>query len=259
MNHLEVEPGVKIAYRVVGDGPRDVLLVHGWMMSSAVWTDWLASFDTRGVRLIVPDLRGTGGSDKPASGYSLDRYVRDLSALVERESKGGLVIVGHSMGGQIAQALAAALGDRAAGLVLLNSVPAAGLPLPDDAKGLFRNSGGAREMQKTILGLACKQLTDGAREQLLDDAGTIPVACIQGAFDAWTGGGIENVLGSIKARTLVVATDDPFLPPDFLRASVVDKIKGARLAVLPGPGHYPQVERPRETALIVDAFLAGLG
>lgn len=259
MSHLEVDDGVKIAYRTVGDGPRNVLLIHGWMMSSAVWNDWLAAFDATGVRLVIPDLRGSGGSDKPEKGYALDRYVRDLEALVEKEIKGPVVIIGHSMGGQIAQGLAAKLGERAVGLVLLNSVPASGLPLPDDARGLFHNSGGSREMQKTILGLACKQLDDAARERLLDDAGTIPTACIQGALAAWTAGGLDAQLPAIKARTLVVATDDPFLPPAFLKSSVVDKIKGARLAVLPGPGHYPQVERARETALLVDAFLAGLG
>jgi non-heme chloroperoxidase len=71
-------------------------------------------------------------------------------------------------------------------------------------------------------------------------------------------GGFAERLSAIKAPTLVVATDDPFLPPAFLRQAVVSLIRGARLAVLPGPGHYVQVERPRETAALLEAFLAGL-
>jgi pimeloyl-ACP methyl ester carboxylesterase len=55
-----------------------------------------------------------------------------------------------------------------------------------------------------------------------------------------------------------VGTDDPFLPQPFLRAEVIEKIKGSRFAYLAGPGHYVQVERPRETAAIVEAFLAAL-
>jgi pimeloyl-ACP methyl ester carboxylesterase len=163
------------------------------------------------------------------------------------------------MGGQIAPWLAITQPQRVSGIVLLCTVPAAGIPLPDDARGLFRNSGGNRAAQQTILGLACKELTEAARERLLDDAATVATPCIEQAFDAWTQGGFADRLSSIKAPTLVIATDDPFLPPAFLQASVVDPIAGARMAVLSGPGHYVQIERPKESAAILQAFLAGLG
>ena len=54
-----------IHYRVLGDGPRDVLLVHGWMVSGAVYDDLVEKMDLSGLRLVIPDLRGTGGSAKP--------------------------------------------------------------------------------------------------------------------------------------------------------------------------------------------------
>ena len=57
-------------------------------------------------------------------------------------------------------------------------------------------------------------------------------------------------------RVDVVATDDPFLPPPFLEQAVVSKIAGAKLAVVKGPGHYPQVERPDALADVVRSFLA---
>jgi len=57
---------------------------------------------------------------------------------------------------------------------------------------------------------------------------------------------------------LALATDDPFLPPAFLQQAVVDKIARAKLAYLPGAGHYPAAERPAETAAILLAFRAGL-
>ena len=61
----------------------------------------------------------------------------------------------------------------------------------------------------------------------------------------------------LDPSTLVVATDDPFLPPALQRAEIQQRITGARFAYLPGPGHYPLNERPLETAAIVSAFLAG--
>lgn len=245
-------------YRVLGDGPRTVVLVHGWMVSGAVYDALLERWDRAGLRVVVPDLRGSGGSGRPEQGYSLEQHARDVLAVADHAGARRFVLVGHSMGGQIAQWVAAAEPSRVEGLVLLSTVPAAGMQLPPEAAGLFRTSANDRDKQKTILGLACKQLSPEALETLLDDAGRVARASVEGNFDAWTGGGFEPRLASITAPTLVVATDDPFLPQDFLREKVVRPIRGARLAHLPGPGHYPQVERPAETAALLTSFLAGL-
>ena len=248
-----------IHYRVIGDGPRNVLLVHGWMVSGAVYNDMVEKLDTTGLRLVIPDLRGSGGSGAPAGGYTLEQHARDVLAVARHAGLERFTVVGHSMGGQVAQWVAAQEPSRVEGLMLLCTVPAAGMALPPDAVGLFRTSAGDREKQKIILGLACKQLSPEALERLLKDSGTLGAPAIEGGFDAWTGGGFEAKLSSITAPTLVVATDDPFLPPAFLREKVVNLIKGARLAYLPGPGHYPQPERPAETAALLTSFLAGLG
>lgn len=249
--------GTPLHYRVLGEGPRDVVLVHGWMVSGAVWDLMLEKLDLTGLRLIVPDHRGSGKSGRPASGYTLAQYAKDVLAVADHAGSKRFALVGHSMGGQIAKWVAADAPERITGLVLLNTVPASGLPLPPDAAGLFRTSAGDREKQKTILGLACKELSPEALERLLEDSGAVAKDAIEQCFDSWTAGGFADRLSTITAATLVVATDDPFLPPVFLKQAVVALIRGARLTHLPGPGHYPQVERPAETAALVSAFLAG--
>jgi len=260
MPMVDASDGTPLHYRAVGDGPRAVLMVHGWMVSSAVYAPLLEQLDLTGLKLVLPDLRGTGKSGTPPGegAYSLEQYARDLWTVVEAAGLERLTLVGHSMGGQLAQWLAAAYPERIDGMVLFNSVPASGLAMPPDAVGLFRTSGKNPEKQRTILQLACKQLSPEAMEALLADAGTISEACIQNCFDSWTGARFAERLAAIAAPTLVVATDDPFLPPDFLREVQVKPIRRARLAHLPGPGHYPQVERPRETAALLTAFIAGL-
>jgi non-heme chloroperoxidase len=258
MPTITTDDDVKLSYTTVGTGPRAVLFVHGWMASSAVYAPTLEHLDATGLRLVIPDLRGAGASGSPAEGYGIERYVRDLLAVADAEKLTTFTVIGHSMGGLIAQVLAATAPERVTGLVLICPVPASGIALPDDARGLFRGSARNREMQATILKLACKEITDEARDRLLDVAGVIEPRCIEQAFDAWSKGGFEDRLASVRARTLVVATDDPFTPPPFLRDTIVSKVKGARLAHLPGPGHYPVVERPRETAALIEAFLAGL-
>src|SRR5687768_5588229 len=60
--------GTSLNYRVLGDGPRNVVLVHGWMVSGAVWNAMLEKLDLTGLRLVVMDHRGTGQSGKPLGG-----------------------------------------------------------------------------------------------------------------------------------------------------------------------------------------------
>jgi pimeloyl-ACP methyl ester carboxylesterase len=254
---------LKLGYRVFGSGPLDVIFIHGWMISSAVFDDLLEVMNTQGIsglRLIVPDLRGSGSSQPPQrdDDYTLEHYASDVMAVADAEGARSFVLIGHSMGGQLAMGIAASHPERVQGAVLLCPVPAQGITLPAEAQQLFRNSGQNRGMQQTILGLACKQLSDEARERLLDVTQTLSAACVAKTFDAWSAGAFADRLGAITAPFLIVATDDPFTPPAFLHQTIVSQIARARLAILPGPGHYVQVERPRETAAIIFAFLTAL-
>ncbi|NVJ04436.1 alpha/beta hydrolase [Myxococcus sp. AM001] len=257
MPTTSAKDGTSLHYRVVGEGPRTVILVHGWMVSGAVWDALVERLELTGLRLVIPDMRGSGQSGRPAGGFSLESLANDVLAVADAVDARRFTLVGHSMGGQLVKWVAAEVPARVEGLVLLNTVPAAGLPLPPDAAGLFRTSAESLEKKQAILGLACKQLSPESLEALVKDSMGVSPAAIEHVFDAWTAGGFADKLAAITAPTLVLATDDAFLPAAFLREAVVSKIRGARLSYLPGPGHYPQVERPAETAALVSAFLAG--
>ena len=251
--------GTRIAYRVHGQGPAAVVLVHGWMTSGAVFAELLASWRPEGVRVIVPDLRGTGASEPARSGYALERYGQDVLAVLDAEQVGRAVLVGHSMGGQIAQLLAVTSPERVAGLVGVLPVPAAGLPLPADVSGMFRSAGGNAAALGGILDMASPRLEPAVRERLLAEALRVVPQCVAECFDSWSGGGFADRLGAVRAPALIIASDDGFLPSDLLRERVVRPIRGARLIKLDGAGHYAPNEQPKALAAALEAFLAGLG
>ena len=252
---VKTSDGQELSVRVEGEGDA-ILFVHGWMTSGAVWDSMLLSLDGRGRKIIVPDQRGTGHSTRTGTDYSLAQHAKDLIAVLDAVGAKQAILVGNSMGGQLSLYLAAHYPERVRAVMVMNPVPPAGLPLPPDAVGLFRTSAGDRGKQGTILGLACTSLSDDEKNRMLDLAGDVAPASIEGAFDAWVAGGFEDKLGAVTAPVLVLATDDPFLPPEFLKASIVSKIARGRLTILKGAGHYPQCEKPVETAALVDAFLA---
>lgn len=242
MPSFTTNDGLNISYRVLGKG-QPVVLVHGWMVGGNIFDPIVEALTGAGLQLIIPDQRGAGDSAQPPFGYSLDEYARDLVALVEADGHKQFKLVGHSMGGQIAQLVAMELGKRIDTMVLMCPVPAGGVPLPDELRVLFRTCGNNPEAQSRILDMACKQLDAAGRELILASAATVFPNCVAEAFEAWTAGGFQDRLGEIDVdKTWVIGTDDPFLQPDTLRAAVVDPIANAEFVHLPGPGHYPQVE-----------------
>lgn len=258
MTAAKATDGSKLSYQVHGTGAHGVVLVHGWAMSGAVWDDVLLHLSQEGLKLVVVDLRGAGGSDKPATGYSIGRYGEDVLAVADHAGLKSFTLIGHSMGGLVAQWIAATEPRRVNAMMLINTVPARGLNIPPDAAALFSNAGGKADAMGMVVDMSCRALTPKGREKLVGIATEVAAGAVAESFDAWTRAHFEDKLAGISCPTLVVATDDPFLTPSLLREAVARKIRGAREAYLPGPGHYPQVEKPRETAALMEAFLVGL-
>ena len=241
--------GLNISYRVVGEG-KPLVLVHGWMVSGSIFDPLHDALTGAGYQLIIPDQRGTGESAQPMfDNYTLDHYTRDLVELIEVAGLREVQLLGHSMGGQIAQLAAIALGERVETLILMCSVPAVGVPLPEELQTLFRTCGNNPDAKKQILGMACKQLDEAGLEHIMASSATCSAIAISDSFEAWTAGGFADRLGEIKAKkTWVVGTDDPFLQPEVLKQTIVEPIANAEFVHIPGPGHYPQVEATDATA-----------
>jgi pimeloyl-ACP methyl ester carboxylesterase len=89
-----------------GDGPL-VLMLHGFPEFWWAWRRQLASLSQAGFRVVAPDLRGYGGSDKPPRGYDLITAASDAAGLVRSLGEANAVVVGHDWGGLIAWTMAA--------------------------------------------------------------------------------------------------------------------------------------------------------
>ena len=110
--------GVNVRAVRAGSGDTTLLLLHGYGESL---TTWRAVFDrlARHDRVIAIDLPGFGGSAKPDIPYSLPAMTDHLSRFIDRWTTGPLVVVGHSMGGELAASLALARPDRVNLLILI--------------------------------------------------------------------------------------------------------------------------------------------
>src|SRR5690606_39238170 len=110
--------GITIAFDEAGEGPEAVLLVHGHPFDRSMWRPQAAAIGSAGWRVLVPDLRGYGGSTVVPGETRMDVFAADLMALLDHCGIARAVVAGLSMGGQIAMECARLHPERVSGLVL---------------------------------------------------------------------------------------------------------------------------------------------
>jgi len=113
--------GVGIEYEVTGEGP-PVLLLHGFPDSGRLWRHQVPALAEAGFKVIVPDLRGYGRSDKPTEveAYTMDLLVGDVLAVIHAAGAERVHVVGHDWGAGIAWAIASMAAEHVDHLVALS-------------------------------------------------------------------------------------------------------------------------------------------
>jgi pimeloyl-ACP methyl ester carboxylesterase len=124
--HYAPSGDVNIAYQVLGEGPRDLVVVFGWVSNVEVmWEEpMLARFLNRlasCARVIVFDKRGTGLSDRVAEIPSLELRMDDVRAVMDAVGSERAVLFGSSEGGPMCMLFAATYPERCTGLVMAGS------------------------------------------------------------------------------------------------------------------------------------------
>ena len=97
-----------------------LVMLHGGFVSGASWEPQIDTLGARW-RLVCMDLRGHGESASPLGLYSVEGFARDVLETMDELAIDRAVIVGHSLGGMVAQVIGAKHGDRVAGLVLADT------------------------------------------------------------------------------------------------------------------------------------------
>ncbi len=246
-----------VVLQVQDRGPRDgaaVVLLHYFGGSSESWSAVIDQLDSR-CRCIAPDLRGFGASDAPATGYTVGDYADDVAGLIGLMGLARYTLVGHSMGGKIALALAA---RRPPGLdALLLLAPSPPTPEPFAAGERIRqvaSHGDRAAARVSAQAVAGRTLSDGTLDRFAEDS----VRSSPVAWRAWLEHGSREDLsagmGDVAVAAVVAAgAADPHLSPELLEREVVRRIAGSHLEVVPGVGHLFPLEAPEVVARLIQA------
>lgn len=254
--------GGELAYLDEGEGP-PVLLLHGFPTSSHLWRDLVPMLVPR-FRAIAPDLLGYGASAKPDHAElhirAQARYVRELVVDLGLED---LALVGHDIGGGVAQLVALDGGART--MVLLDSIcfdswPIEGVRMLQQADPAQYDAEFIRQVVAVTFDLGM------ARRHRLDDADLAEYGrpweadppALRRAARGIDGLGLldtEDRLAALDARALILwGEDDPFQPASLAErlGSVLD---GSTVALLPGCSHFLTEDAPETVLPLVADYL----
>ena len=247
-------PTAALAYTDSGQGEATLVFLHYWGGSARTWAPVIARL-APGVRCIAVNLRGWGGSSALDGRYGLDAMAEDVLALISAQQAQAIVLVGHSMGGKVAQIVAKHGPPGLQGLVLVAPAPPTPMAVPAAQRSAMLASYQTREgVLQALDVLAGSPLPDVLREQVIADT----LAGHPDAKRAWIEGGmvddISAGLGAVSMPVEVVAGEqDQVERHDALRASFAAALPQARFRVLPGVGHLSPLEDP---AAVADACAA---
>lgn len=118
---------VHIDYRVWGKGEPAVVLIHGWACDSNYWNAQVDALKSR-YTVVAVNLAGHGGSARNRTDWSIGNYGEDVATVVRQLRNHQVVLVGHSMGGDVALEASRRIGDRVIGIIAVDSLKSIGLP-----------------------------------------------------------------------------------------------------------------------------------
>jgi pimeloyl-ACP methyl ester carboxylesterase len=202
-------------------------------------------------------------SEASSADEVLDHYAEQVVTQVDESIAGiqhRLIIVGHSMGAQVAELAARHLGDRVAGLLLVTPAPLMGYPLPSEVMSRFESRAGLTDPSaiaqgKRGLGIA---LDDDAVDILVRTTLATGRDAALEQLRAWTGGhGTGEQPSPLAVPVLTVTTDDKFFTAEMLVLKAT-RFQNRSFASIPGAGHWPQLEQPRALAQVLECFVREL-
>jgi non-heme chloroperoxidase len=258
---VRTDDGASLSCWSEGDGPVTLLLLHGWGGSSSgqFWAPLLEHLDSSGIRVIAADLRGHGKSSKPSLGFSAESFANDMFAVLDHAEATRPVLVGYSMSGKWAQWMSCMQPERVVGQILISPAPALALPLTDAMLNDWLAAARDRSRFEAWLRQFVKEpLAPEIVDAYFEDLSSTAEHSLRETFNMCRTGEFRGSLSAARAATLAISgLHDPVLPPQLVRQEVVKRIPGARLALV-DCGHEIPLERPLETAGLIEAFLAGL-
>ena len=247
-----------IGHELHGNGPRKVIVLHGWFGDHSIWEPSYRFIDEDLFSFVFIDYRGYGMSRAMVGDHSIREIARDAVSLADHLGWEQFAVVGHSMGGMAAQRVAVDAPERVQALVGVTPAPASGVKMPPELEELFDSVAARDDIGHQIINASLgDRLKAKFTREIMQFArrSTEPEA-----FRRYGRTFIETDFGDeakqVKVPILIlVGQHDAGVSEESVRRSFPLLYPHVEIEILPNSGHYPMVETPAWLMTRIEQFL----
>lgn len=241
--------GAELQIAEGGEREPTLIFLHYWGGSGRTWAPVIERLEDH-IRYVAINQRGWGGSHVSDGRFDLEAVADDVETVISALGLRRYVLVGHSMGGKVAQIVAARRPNGLAGLVLVAPAPPTPMPVPAAQRADMLASYSSREgVLQALSILAGSPLSSELREQVIEDT----LRGAQGAKQAWTDCGmIQDVSACLDEVSvpvsIIVGSNDQVEQGPVLQKVFNRFLPQSTLQTVDGAGHLLPLEAPASLA-----------
>jgi pimeloyl-ACP methyl ester carboxylesterase len=250
--------GRRVHYRSFGSGATPVIFLSGWGCGTSLWVNQAPVLAPH-YRVLLIDLPGHGGSDKPDIPYNIDLFLGAVNAVVEQVRAPKVVAVGHSLGGIVAYEYARRRPEKIVALIWVDAAFSMPIDVDQQIAGLrkraeeFRSPDYEAKVRSFVDQLYVPETPTAVRETVTESILSTPqhvlVSCMEGLADPRL---FQHETLDIPA----FAVFSSFWNPERFVDLIKKTLPRLRYEVLTGVGHYPMLEKPEQVNAALRRFLA---
>ena len=233
-----------------------VLLIHGFLDDASVWDGLIDRLggEVSAVRYDLPGFGTRIGSIEEARETTLESLAAEAGEILE-EVNGPVIVVGQSLGSQVAELVAAQHRDRVRGLVLLTPVPLGGTHLPDEVVASFRALGGDRDAQRGARAQVSPHLSEEQLDRLADIGAPVAADVVSHYVEVWNDG-VSNAgtTSAFGGPVLIIRGGADAFVTEQLVSAVSPRFVEADVKVIERGGHWVHFEYPGAVAAMILDF-----
>jgi 3-oxoadipate enol-lactonase len=255
---VTLQDGTKIAYSLTGQG-NPIVLLHCWTGNHKFWSNQI-EYLSQDHMVFAPDYRGHGDSDVPDESFTVEKLAEDIYEVIKELNMSPAVIIGHSMGGMIAQYLCLEHSEDVSAMILIATLSSGmttttrniiSAQIMRDTPRLGYKNAFSTHFDDWFKAMSDTTHLSWIKEQMLKTPEKVALDLVGGFLKF----NLKEQLHRVNVPTLVISGESDISTTPAVCGEIADRIKDSKLVLIPGAGHFPLIENPQAVNQAIDEFV----
>ncbi|MBT3181457.1 MAG: alpha/beta hydrolase [Deltaproteobacteria bacterium] len=251
--------GTRISYELYSGKEPTLIFIHGWSCDGSYWKEQIPYF-SKEYQVAAIDLAGHGRSGLKRKIYSIDSFADDVKAVVDSIGASKVILIGHSMGGELAVKAANLLPKRVIGVVVVDSIQDVAYPLTSE--GFARmvepfkedfNKATKYFLKDMFVPSTSPKLIAWITEDMSSSPPHVGISAMEEFMGEYQKGRITGYFTNINVPIFSINSK---LYPTNIKSNK-KYIKNYNVTFIEDAGHFPMLEKPIAFNKALDQIVSG--